>query len=186
MAGTDEPPSQLTLRAIMDLYKVPGLSVAVIDDYKVVWAKAGLELPKPADASRHAVDPFPGRIGQQAGRRGRGVRLVEEGRLSLNEDVNERLKAWKVAESEFTKDQKVTLRRVLSHTAGFTVHGFPGYAAGGPVPVLTQVLDGAEQAELASRPRELGSGFQMELLRRRLPGRPATDDRRDRRLASPT
>src|SRR5262249_12938142 len=69
---------------------------------------------------------------------------VEEGKLSLDEDVNAKLKSWKVPDNEFTKEQKVTLRRIVSHSAGLTVHGFPGYASGEPVPTAVQVLDGVK------------------------------------------
>jgi CubicO group peptidase (beta-lactamase class C family) len=78
------------------------------------------------------------------------LRLVEGGRLSLDENVNRRLKDWKVPENDFTKDEKVTLRRILSHSAGLTVHGFPGYAVGAPIPTLVQVLDGAKPANTAA------------------------------------
>ena len=53
---------------------------------------------------------------------------------------------WKVPENEFTREKKVTLRGLLSHTAGLTVHGFPGYATDDPVPTLVQILDGAKPA----------------------------------------
>jgi len=42
---------------------------------------------------------------------------VRQGRLSLDEDVNLKLRTWKVPENEFTKNEKVTVRRILSHTA---------------------------------------------------------------------
>ena len=74
------------------------------------------------------------------------LRLVEQGRLTLDEDVNTKLVAWKVPENAFIKEKKVTLRGLLSHTAGLTVHGFPGYDTDGPVPTLVQVLDGAKPA----------------------------------------
>ena len=69
--------------------------------------------------------------------------------LKLDEDVSPRLKSWKVPESRFTTTEKVTLRRLLSHTAGLTVHGFPGYDVAGPVPTLVQVLDGARPTNTA-------------------------------------
>ena len=75
--------------------------------------------------------------------------LVQSGRLDLDADVNQYLKAWKIPASGFTEQNKVTLRELLSHTAGMTVHGFPGYAAGSPVPTLVQVLDGAAPANSA-------------------------------------
>jgi CubicO group peptidase (beta-lactamase class C family) len=72
--------------------------------------------------------------------------LVGRGKLALDEDVNRKLVSWKVPENDFTKEEKVTLRRLLSHSAGLTVHGFPGYAADEPVPTLRAVLDGAKPA----------------------------------------
>jgi CubicO group peptidase (beta-lactamase class C family) len=74
------------------------------------------------------------------------LHLVEEGKLSLDEDVNRKLISWKVPENEFTKDEKVTLRGILNHSAGLTVHGFPGYAVYAPMPTLVQVLDGTKPA----------------------------------------
>jgi len=56
------------------------------------------------------------------------------------------LKTWKVPENEFTKEQKVTLRRLLSHTAGLTVHGFPGYDVDAPLPTVGQILNGEKPA----------------------------------------
>jgi CubicO group peptidase (beta-lactamase class C family) len=67
---------------------------------------------------------------------------VEHGKLSLDENVNQELRSWKVPKNEFTKNQKVTLRRILTYSAGLTVHGFPGYAVGEPIPTLVQILNG--------------------------------------------
>jgi CubicO group peptidase (beta-lactamase class C family) len=74
------------------------------------------------------------------------LRLVEQGKLDLNEDVNGRLKTWKVPLSPYTTGSKVTLRRLLSHTAGLTVSGFPGYAADKPAPTILQILNGTAPA----------------------------------------
>ncbi len=72
--------------------------------------------------------------------------LVEQGKLSLDDDVNKKLTTWKVPENEFTQTEKVTLRRLMSHTAGLTVHGFPGYDVDAPVPSIVQVLNGEKPA----------------------------------------
>jgi CubicO group peptidase (beta-lactamase class C family) len=74
------------------------------------------------------------------------LRQVQNGTLDLDADVNQYLRSWKVPENEHTRERKVTLRGLLSHTAGLTVHGFPGYAAGEPVPSLRQILDGEPPA----------------------------------------
>ncbi|HEU0297141.1 MAG TPA: serine hydrolase domain-containing protein, partial [Anaerolineales bacterium] len=72
--------------------------------------------------------------------------LVEQGKLDLDEDVNQKLVSWQVPENEFTRDKKVTLRRLLTHTAGLTVSGFRGYASDEQVPTLHQILDGTPPA----------------------------------------
>jgi CubicO group peptidase (beta-lactamase class C family) len=65
-----------------------------------------------------------------------------------------------VPENEFTKTEKVTLRRLLNHSAGLTVHGFPGYAAGDPMPNLIEVLDGKKPANTAPVRVDLVPGTQ--------------------------
>lgn len=68
----------------------------------------------------------------------------------MDEDVNRSLKQWQVPENEFTKDKKVTLRRILSHSTGLPVHGFPGYDAKSRLPTLPQILDGSKPANTAA------------------------------------
>jgi CubicO group peptidase (beta-lactamase class C family) len=144
--GTKEPALKLDLRQLMKLHSDPGLSIAVIDGYKIAWAKAY--------GVTEAAGRFPvtTRTLFQAGSISKPVAatamlaLVEKGKLSLDEDVNARLKSWKVPENEFTKDQKVTLRRLASHTAGLTVHGFPGYDIDATLPTLVQIFNGEPPA----------------------------------------
>lgn len=135
-----------SIEARMRHHKVPGLSIAVIEDGKVQWARGyGVT----AAGGKVAVTPA---TLFQAGAVSKPVAamaallLVQDGRVDLDADVNARLVAWRVPENPFTATQRVTLRRLLSHTAGVTVDGFPGYAAGGPVPSLAQVLNGTEPA----------------------------------------
>jgi CubicO group peptidase (beta-lactamase class C family) len=74
------------------------------------------------------------------------LRLFQDGRLSLDDNVNKDLKSWHLSDNEFTREEKVTLRRLLSHSAGLTVHGFPGYESGAPLPSIPQILDGEKPA----------------------------------------
>jgi CubicO group peptidase (beta-lactamase class C family) len=71
---------------------------------------------------------------------------VESGKLNLDTDVNQYLKTWKVPANTFTEKTKVTLRELLTHTAGITVHGFPGYASDAARPTIVQVLNGEKPA----------------------------------------
>ena len=92
----------------MKLFKVPAVSVAVIDDYKIAWAK-GYGVTQAGGSM-----PVTNKTLFQAGSISKPVtaaaalHLVEAGRLSLDQDVNQKLKSWKVPENEFTKQQKVT------------------------------------------------------------------------------
>jgi CubicO group peptidase (beta-lactamase class C family) len=147
--GGNEPPLQLTLQKLMDLYKVPGLSLAVIDDFKIAWSK-GYGVTEAGGTT-----PVTPRTLFQSGSVSKPVAaagalyLVGQGELSLDEDINQKLSSWKVPDNEFTRKEKVTLRRILSHCAGFTVHFFPGYAVNEPVPSLVQILDGETPANTA-------------------------------------
>ena len=125
---------------------IAGLSLAVIQGGKIVKATGYGVTVKGGESPVTAATLFQaGSVSKSIAALG-ALRLVEEGKLSLDEDVNKKLATWKVPHNELTKEQKVTLRRILSHTAGLTVHGFPGYASDQPVPTLLQVLDGKKPA----------------------------------------
>src|SRR5215467_7994626 len=144
--GKDETPLPLDLGALMKLYNDPGLSVAVIDAYKIAWAKAyGTTESGGATAVTTKTLFQAGSISKPVAATGM-LALVQAGKLSLDEDVNVKLKTWRVPENEFTKAQKVTLRRLASHTAGMTVHGFPGYDVDEKVPTLVQIFNNEKPA----------------------------------------
>lgn len=144
-----EAPIRLNLAELMKTFNVPGLSVAVIENYKIIDVKA-YGVIEPASNT-----PVTTRTLFQAGSISKPVAatgamyLVQQGKLSLDEDVNKTLKSWKVPENEFTNSQKVTLRRLMSHTAGLTVHGFPGYDVDAPRPTLVQIFNGEKPANTA-------------------------------------
>lgn len=141
--------STMAIADRMAHYKVPGVSIAVINDGKIEWAKgygvteAGGSTPVKPETMFQAAS-----ISKPVAAMGM-LALVEKGLLSLDEDVNAKLKSWKVPENDFTKEQKVTLRRLASHSAGLTVHGFRGYAADEAVPTAVQLLDGQKPANSA-------------------------------------
>jgi CubicO group peptidase (beta-lactamase class C family) len=147
--GPNETPLRLNLQELMKIYKVPALSVAVIDNFKIAWAKAyGVtEAGSNTPVTLHTLFQA-GSISKPVAATG-ALYLVEHGKLSLDENVNDKLKTWQVPDNEFTKDQKVTLRRLLSHSAGLTVHGFPGYQVGTPIPTLVQIFNGEKPANTA-------------------------------------
>ncbi len=145
----NKPAADITLKQMMETFNLPGLSVAVIENYQIAWAK-GFGVTEYGGSK-----PVTTKTLFQAGSISKPVAavgsmwLVEQGKLSLDEDVNKKLKSWKVPENEFTKEQKVTLRRLMSHSAGLTVHGFPGYAVSEPKPTLVQIFNGTKPANTA-------------------------------------
>lgn len=142
--GERQAPMKLSLAELMKAFKDPGLSVAVIDGYKIAWVKAyGVTEPGGSSPVTPGTLFQAGSISKPVAATGM-LGLVQQGKLSLDEDVNQKLKTWKVPENEFTKEQKVTLRRLASHTAGLTVHGFPGYDVNDKVPSVVEVLDGTK------------------------------------------
>lgn len=162
-----------TLAERMKRWDVEGVSVAVIRDSEIRWAKAwGL-------ADREEGTPATTETLFQAGSISKPVaaagalRLVEEGELDLDRPINSFLTSWQLPENDLTRREPVTLRRLMSHTAGTTVHGFPGYAPWDAVPTIPQVLDGASPANTApvrvdllpgSEVRYSGGGVTIEQL----------------------
>ena len=141
-----QPSVQMKLADRMKFYNTPGISIAVIDKGRIQWARgygvretAGSEAVTPETLFQAASISKP--VAAVA-----ALRLVQQGKLDIDEDVNRKLTSWKLPENEFTKEKKVTLRELLGHSAGLTVHGFAGYASDTTVPTLLQVLDGVNPA----------------------------------------
>lgn len=134
----------------MQAHSIPGLSLAIIQDGKIIKARGY------GFTDKSNLVPVTTTTLFQAGSISKSLsafaalHLVQDGRLSLDADVNTQLRSWKVPENEFTRDKKVTLRAILSHSAGLTVHGFPGYLINWPVPTLQEVLDGEEPANTSA------------------------------------
>ncbi len=141
-----EPAPVLTLADRMTALHVPGVSIAFFENGRIVWTRAYGR----ADVER-GTQVTPDTL-FQAGSISKplaamaALRLVQDGRLDLDQDVNTRLKGWQVPAGPMTATEKVTLRRLLSHTAGLSVHGFVGYNRTAPRATLPQVLSGQKPA----------------------------------------
>jgi CubicO group peptidase (beta-lactamase class C family) len=156
-----QPIPAMTLADRMKYYCVPGVSIAFLDHSKIAWAR-GYGLAEVA--TKKAVTPetlFQAASTSKSVAALAALRLVQRGTLDLDQDVNRKLIAWKVPDNQFTQNQKVTLRRLLSHTAGLTVGGFAGYLSGESLPTPAQVLNGQKPAnnEAVRVDREPGKQF---------------------------
>lgn len=143
MTGFDD---QWNILDRMKKYHVNGVSIAVIHDYKIEWAKGyGM-----ADVSENR--PVTEKTLFQAASISKSLnsmgvlKLVEQKKIDCDSDVNIYLKSWKFPYDNRSGGKKVTVRALLSHTAGLSVHGFPGYERGKEIPTIVQVLNGEKPA----------------------------------------
>ncbi len=131
-------------------HKVKGLSIAVVQNYKIVWAKGYGWADESEKRPVTTATLFePGSISKSLNAVG-VLKLVQDNKLSLETDINEYLKSWKFPYDSISKGKKITLANLLSHTAGLSVHGFPGYDRLAKIPTLPEVLDGRPPANTAA------------------------------------
>src|SRR5262245_30768665 len=143
-----DPPA---VQQLLTQFKVPGVSIAVIKDFRVEWARGyGV-----ADVeTREPVTPdtmFQAASISKTVAAMTSLKAIQDGRFKLDQDINTVLKSWKLPGGEFTKDHPVTPRSLMSHTSGTgDGFGFPGYSPNAPLPTLVQILDGMPPS---NRPR---------------------------------
>jgi len=122
--------------------RIPGVSIAVINDYRIEWACGYglLEMGQPDNVGTETL--FQACSISKAVTAIAALRLVELGQLDLNTDVNAFLTSWKVPPYEQGAGQPVvTLQQLLSHTAGMSVAWYPGYHRDQDIPTLHEVLE---------------------------------------------
>lgn len=144
-AQQEETPTWVSIAAEMERLKVANLSVAAVHDGQVEWA-AGyglLETGKPSPVNTETI--FQAASVSKPVAAAAILCLVQRGILDLDADVNRYLKSWKVPDSNRWQPT-ITLRQLLSHTAGTSVPGFAGYEPGQPLPDLVQILNGQPPA----------------------------------------
>jgi len=143
-----DPASTTKLADRMAALHVPGVSIAVIHGGKIEWARgfgvARVGGPPVTPDTLFQAASISKPVAAMA-----VLRLVQSGKLNLDADVNQYLKTWKLPANSFAEGTKVTVRELLTHTAGLTVHGFAGYASDAPLPTLVQVLNGEKPANSA-------------------------------------
>lgn len=144
-----QPPQCTPLLTRMQQLHIPGVSIAVVHNGVIEWGRAyGITGPDNKPVTPETIFQA-GSISKPLAAMA-ALHLVQQGKLSLDADVNTKLTSWKLPPSDAAPGAVVTLRELLTHTAGMTVHGFPGYAAGAPLPTLVQVLNGEKPANTAA------------------------------------
>jgi CubicO group peptidase (beta-lactamase class C family) len=139
---TGEAPATVSIADRMAALNVPAVSVAVIDSGRIVWTEAWGTADVATGRPATTGTLFQAASISKPVAATAALQLVEEGKVDLDVPVNTYLRSWKIPGSSFTAVESVTLRRLLRHTAGLTVHGFPGYARSAEIPDAVAVLEG--------------------------------------------
>jgi CubicO group peptidase (beta-lactamase class C family) len=169
----------------MAYYKTPGLSIAVIENYRLVWAKGY------GFANDSAKTPVSTKTLFQAGSISKSfnavavLKLMEDKKIDLYADINTYLKSWQFPYDSLSKGKKITMANLLSHTAGLNLQGFGGYLPGKPLPTIVQILNGEKPAntprihsvfEPGLRPEYSGGGVLIsQLMVMDITGQPYAD-----------
>jgi CubicO group peptidase (beta-lactamase class C family) len=138
----------MTLESQMKALQVPSVSVAAIANGRIDWARAygtsaigGVPATPATLFGAASISKPVTALGV--------LKLVEQGRIALDVDVNQYLRRWKIPDNDFTKDKKVTVRELLSHTSGIGTHNGDIYDPHDPMPTLLDLLDGRKPARTA-------------------------------------
>lgn len=122
-------------------HNVPGIAIACIEDGRASWIETvGVEDARTGDPVTPDTVFNVGSVSKVVAAWG-VMRLVEDGALTLDDPIADRLSRWRLPGSEHRDG--VTLRRILSHTAGLSLHGYPGFPPGSRLPTLEESLNGA-------------------------------------------
>lgn len=131
----------------MRYYKVPGTTIAVIKDFKIDWAKGyGLadtlkKIPVTTETmfSAGSISKFLMAV--------TALKMVESKQIELERPINNYLTSWKIAENDFTRKTPITLRLLLSHSAGTSQSSYFGFIPTQPLPTIVEILSGAKISE---------------------------------------
>jgi CubicO group peptidase (beta-lactamase class C family) len=130
----------------MKFYKIPSVSIALINNGRIEWTKAYgfADLNEKKKANTSTVF--------QAASLSKSVnafcimKLVQDGKLSLNKDIRQYLKSWRFPDNDYSNKKTINIKNLLSHTAGLSTSGFMGYSKGDTIPTINEILEGKRPA----------------------------------------
>ncbi len=140
-----------TLQEIMDRFGVPGVSIAVIKDYRIHWSKGYGVADVETGLKVNTETLFQAASISKPVNAMAVLKAAQDGKLSMDKDINSILKSWKLPENSFTKRQIVTPRMLASHISGLgDGFGFPGYDPSAPLPTTVQILNGERPSNVGA------------------------------------
>lgn len=133
----------------MEFHNVPGLSIAVIENYKIAWARGYGWGDKEEHYPVTAKTLFQAASISKSLNAAGFLKLAQDKKINLRDDINNYLTTWKFPYDSLSGGQKISILNLLSHTSGTTVHGFPGYSRDDTLPSVIQILDGKAPSNTA-------------------------------------
>lgn len=147
---------------------VPGIGIAIIENGKVILQKGyGFSNVDKGIKVENTTGFNIGSISKTFAAWG-VMKLVQEGRIDLDAPAEKYLTRWHLPKSKYDSN-KVTIRRLLSHTAGLSLHGYPGWSPKDSLPTIEESLNGKnngpERVEMIMEPgtkwKYSGGGYTM-------------------------
>ena len=143
---TNQADKTFSIKERMEYYDVPGLSIAVIKDNRIEWAKSyGLKLKNSTDSvslntkfqAASLSKPLTAIV---------ALKMVAKSIINLDSSVNRQLTTWKIPDNDYTADISITPRHLILHTSGLNVPGYPGYKKDSEMPELIELLNGVDKS----------------------------------------
>ncbi|WP_410220708.1 serine hydrolase domain-containing protein [Pedobacter sp.] len=143
--GSDQVPNNNILDRMRQL-NVKGVSIAVINNYKIEWVKAYGYADEEENRKADINTLFQAASISKSINSLGFMKLVQLGKIDLDKDINTYLKSWKFPYDSVSKNKIITSRNLLSHSGGLGVSGFAGYERTATIPDIVQVLNGTYPA----------------------------------------
>lgn len=143
-------------------HKVNGVSIAVIHNFKIDWAKGygWADVHEKRKVTPHTLFQAAS-ISKSISAIGI-LKLVDDKKIDIDNDINQYLSSWKFPYDSLTKNKKITVRNLLNHSAGLSVSGFPGYFFTDSIPTIIQILDGKLPAKTPAVKSEIEPGLRYQ------------------------
>ena len=137
-----KPIPEWIVDSLLEKHSVPAISIATVHQGKIDWVKAYGVRKYGSSQKVDSLTLFQAASISKPVSAVVALRMVDQGKLTLDENINHKLKSWQVPTNEFTKNKAITLRQLLSHSAGLSMHGVPEFESDADIPTLIQILDG--------------------------------------------
>ncbi len=168
---------------LLEAQQVPGAALALIRNNEVVWSQGFGVTDMDGGVPVTADTPFSVESIGKALTAWEIMRLVEAGKLDLDAPANGYLTRWQITGIGRNNPDDATIRRILSHTAGLSVDGYPGFTVDDSLPTLEEFLDGAGAADQVRMLTPAGRRFSysgggytaLQLLIEEISGEPFAD-----------